>query len=372
MADYTIYDVTISLLTPLHIGNGRELLHEYDYAIHDKKTWRINEAALLDAQDVDDPRLAEQLARTKPVQLLNKPADYKPGSAYFRYVLGGTPRSAAEGAVLREQIKNSYDKPYLPGTSLKGALRTALAWYAWEARKLRPEIRQVGRNPKFAAQEYERALLGKNPNHDLLRALQVSDSAELEPDALMIVNARVLNRGGGTGSPIELEALRPDTKLSLTIKLDRALFSDWARRGGLELAGGKSLSNLAQVVQAHSAQRIQHETKWFSEIRGAQRLAQFYQQLSQARLGKSMCLLQLGWGTGWDSKTFGSRLQADQAFMERLVRDYRMARGQRRDGDPFPKSRRMVVAYHRMTDGRVAEIPGSPLGWVLMEMKERQ
>ena len=371
MADYTIYDVTVSLLTPLHIGNGRELLHEYDYAIHNGKTWRIDEAALLDAQDVQDPRLAEQLARTKPAQLLTQ-VDFTSDSPYFRYVLGGTPRSNAEGAVLREQIKDPFDKPYLPGSSLKGALRTALAWYAWDMIKLRPEIRRVGRNPKFAAQDFEHDLFGQNPNHDLLRALHVSDSAAIETDSLMIVNARVLNRGGGVGSPIELEALRPDTKFRLTIKLDRALFSDWARRSGLELAGGKSLANLAQVAQAHSTQRVQSEVKWFSDIRGAQRLAQFYQQLSQARLGKSMCLLQLGWGAGWESKTFGSRLQADQPFMERLVNDYRMARGQRREGDPFPKSRRMVVAYHRTTDGRVAEVPGSPLGWVLMEMKERQ
>lgn len=371
MADYTIYDVTISLLTPLHIGNGRELLNEYDYAIHNGKTWRIDEAALLDAQDVKDPRLAEQLARTKPAQLL-KPEDFTPDSPYFRYVLAGTPRSGAEGAVLREQIKNPFDKPYLPGSSLKGALRTALAWTAWDMLKLRPEIRRVGRNPKFAAQEYEREMLGQNPNHDLLRALHVSDSETAGSESLMIVNARVLNRGGGVGSPIELEALRPDTKFKLTIKLDRALFSEWAQRGGLRLAGGRSLASLAQVVRAHSTQRIQREVEWFGKINGAQRLAQFYQQLAQAKLGATTCLLQLGWGAGWESKTFGSRLQDDQPFMERLIRDYHMARRERREDDPFPKSRRVVVAYHRMDDGRVAEKPGSPLGWVVMQMKERR
>lgn len=57
MADYGIYHIKISVITPLHIGNGRTLLNEYDYAIHDGHTWRINEAALLDAQNVDDPRL---------------------------------------------------------------------------------------------------------------------------------------------------------------------------------------------------------------------------------------------------------------------------------------------------------------------------
>jgi CRISPR-associated protein Csm5 len=368
MAEYTIYDVQVSLLTPLHIGNGRELMNEYDYAIRNGKTWRIDERTLLDDIPLNDSRLK---AARPPAEFLRS-EDFKPDSPYFRYVLSGTPRSQAEGAVLREQIKNPFDRPYLPGSSVKGALRTAVAWYAWEALDTQPEIRKVGRNPKFAAQEYEHDLFGPNPNHDLLRALHVSDSAEGSAGDLIIVNARVLNRGGGTGSPIELEALRPDAKFSLTIKLDRALFSRWAQAAGLQLNGARALATLPQVVQQHSMQRIQREAEWFSQIRGAQRLAQFYAQLAQAKLGRSMFLVQLGWGAGWESKTLGSRLQADKSFMERLVRDYSLARGRRQEGDPFPKSRRMVVAYNRASDGRVAETPGSPLGWALVEMKERR
>src|ERR1700690_1187494 len=63
MPDYRTYDLTVTTLTPVHIGTGRVLLHGYDYAIHAKKTWVINQSALLDAQkDLDDPRLAERLA----------------------------------------------------------------------------------------------------------------------------------------------------------------------------------------------------------------------------------------------------------------------------------------------------------------------
>ena len=53
--NYTLYDVKVTVLSPLHIGSGRDLLNEYDYAIYQGQTWRINEDALLDAQNVDDP-----------------------------------------------------------------------------------------------------------------------------------------------------------------------------------------------------------------------------------------------------------------------------------------------------------------------------
>src|SRR5574341_1482560 len=169
--DFTAYRLKITVLTPLHIGNGREMLKDYDYAVHGSRTWRIDENALLDAQNAEDPRVAEMLARTKPGQLL-KPQDFVEGNPYFRYVLKGTPKSQAEGAALREQIKDALDHPYLPGTTVKGALRTALAWHLWEEKKLRPEISKLGGAPKFAASDYERRLFGKNPNNDLLRALR--------------------------------------------------------------------------------------------------------------------------------------------------------------------------------------------------------
>ena len=374
MPDYILYDVTVSLLTPMHIGTGRDLLHRYDYAIRSGKTWRINEDALLDAQDISDPRMAEQLAKTPPVDLLASD-DYREDSELFRYILQGTPRSSAEGAQIKEQIKDPYDRPYLPGSSLRGALRTAIAWNAWGAARLRPETHRLGRSRQWAGQEYERILLGKNPNHDLMRALHVSDSAPLDARALMVLNARVLNRGGKMdGAPIEMEAIRPDAAFQLSMKLDLALFSDWARRGGLKLRGQDWLLHLGNVVQAHSNDRIQRELAWFKALRGADRVAGFYQRLTNVsgRLGGRMFLIELGWGTGWESKTFGSRLEGDERFMERIIRDYRLARGRRERGDPFPKSRRVAVSFRRDGQGRIIETPAYPLGWALVEMKERK
>jgi len=378
VANYHCYRLRVTALTPLHIGSGRDLLNGYDYAIHNGRTWRINEDALLDAQDVDDLALAERLAQTPPAQLLQSPDDYRADAPFFRYVIKGTPRSKARGAQVREQLKDVYDRPYLPGTSLKGALRTALAWVLWSKKQLRPDSTNLNRRRQFAARWYEQELFsqhgGKAPNHDLLRALQVTDSAPLSPDQLMLVNVRVLNRGGGLGSPIESEAVRPDAVFELTLKIDEALFSDWAKEGGLRLRGAGLLRNLPKVVQAYTGQRLEHEAAWYGEIPGAERLAGFYKQFSALSLPPKACLLQLGWGTGWEGKTFGTHLQADSRFMEGILRSpreggYGLARGKRRSGDPFPKSRRVLVKVQRSQDGRTLEMPVSPLGWVLVEFQ---
>ena len=375
MPDYTLYHVKVTVLSLLHIGSGRDLLNEYDYTIYQGQTWRINEDTLLDAQNVDDPALSDRLAQTPPAQLLNKPDDFHPDSRFFRYVIKGTPRAEGEGAQVREQLKDVYDRPYLPGTTLKGALRTALGWLAWEKRGLRPDRARLGRDRRFAAQQYERELFGRDPNHDLLRALQVGDSAPVGKDRLMIVNARVLNRGGKPASPIELEALRPDTAFELTVKIDTALFSSWAQAHGLKLPGAALLRELPAVAQAHSAQRLTREAEWFARIPGADKVAAYCRQLRDTRLPPNAFFTQIGWGTGWEGKTFGSRLQVDRDFMEAIVRHpresgYGLARGQRKPGDPFPKSRRVLVQVQRSPDGRIVETPHSPLGWVLVEMAE--
>ena len=55
--------------------------------------------------------------------------------------------------------------------------------------------------------------------------------------------------------------------------------------------------------------------------------------------------------------------------MERLIKDYSLARGRRKPGDPFPKSRRVAVTFAQSANGQRTESPAFPLGWVLVEMK---
>lgn len=368
--EYTTYQATVTPLTPLHIGSGQRLLKDYDYAVHANRTWRINEDALLEAQNVDDPALADTLARTPPAQLL-RPGDYRLDSPLFRYSLPGQPRATGEGAQLQEQLKTTTDEVYLPGSSLKGAIRTALAWHGWAEQQLRARPADLERNPRFAGRNLERALMGPDPNHDLLRALQVGDSAPAGKDRLVLINVQVVSRGG-LGSPIELEAIQPDTPFHLALKVDRVLFGDWARQYGLRLGGNPAwLEHLPDLIQAHTRQRLQTELAWYRQSPHTQPLAGFYRQLLKAQLPPQSCLLQLGWGAGWGDKTYGDRLQADGELMEYLISTYRLARGRRQAGDPFPKSRRAIVRVVKDKQGHTQQRPSIPLGWVLLELKEQ-
>lgn len=375
--NYQLFHLKITLLTPLHIGNGREMRKDYDYTTYEDCTWRINEDALLEDQKVEDPKAAAILARARPADLLRKHQDFYDGSPYFRYILVGTPKSAGEGAALREQIKDVFGRPYIPGSTIKGAFRTALASYLWNKNKLSPSISKLKLGPKSAASNYEEYFFGEDPNHDLLRALQVSDSAPLEISSLMLVNARVLTQHGKPGSPVELEALRRHTVAVCKLKLDSALFSQWAKDRQLILPNADCLINFISIIRDHSLEAAEREKRWAESLPDGNNVISFYKSMLKFDLHDNAAFVQLGWGGGWEQKTLGVHLKKDEAFMRAILKSreeggWDVGRGKKpKFIKDFPVSRRIAMAYLRNAQGEVVkEIPALPFGWALLELEQ--
>lgn len=359
----TVYQVTLKTLTPLHIGDGDTLRQDFDFAAVNGRTYRLNEDAILLAKEA---QWAASAGGNYPLpgKLLSE-GDYK-NTALFRYVVPGVPRSGKTFAEVRSFIKDVFDRPYLPGSTLKGALRTALAWTGWAEVKPPLDRGAVGRNRSWAAQPLEKKLFGPDPNHDLLRALHVSDlfGPEKAGEGLMLVNAQVLTKKSA-GSPVELEAVKSGVLFHGTLTIDETLFGPLAERE-LHFANRKHwLMELMLRAQAHSRARIERLAAWYEQAEGCEAIARFYRQMQAAQVGNNAALIQIAWGAGWDGKTFSTHLQADPQLFEQLVSDFRLhkaGRGSppRKAGDPFPRSKRVAMDK--------AEKPGAPLGWVLVEL----
>lgn len=367
----TAYNLTLKVVSPVHIGDGYELRQDFDYAVHEGYTFVLDENAILDAK-ADRLTRYRQGSYPPPAALLEE-ADYA-RVKYFRYRLRGQPRSGKSYASLRSFIKDVYDRPYIPGSSLKGAFRTALAWTGWQ--EVRPRLNRdvIGQRwqKSWAGQKLERQLFGPDPNHDLLRALHVSDLHGLKQpgEGLALINAQVLTRRS-SGSPVELEALVGEISLSGSLTIDETLFKPWAEPQ-LKFANRKPwLDELMARAQAHSRARMQRLVDWFERADHAQRVAQFYRQLLSYKLSDNQAFMQIGWGAGWDGKTFWTHLQQDQALFEQILRDFNLQRRSRqapprRAGDPFPSSRRVAGLIKNREFSPVA-----PFGWVLVELDSR-
>ena len=85
---------------------------------------------------------------------------------------------AHERDTLKEHIHNGQGKPYIPGSSIKGAIRTAiLASLAENVNDAERKIDVSANGKKKAnANKIEKELFGSDPNNDVFRFLQVGDA----------------------------------------------------------------------------------------------------------------------------------------------------------------------------------------------------
>lgn len=358
------YRLRVTVLSPLHIGSGDTLLRGYDFVTTADRTWVLDQEAILAAEyDAQAGQIDWRRLGRPPGELVDA-RQLRPGCPGVRYSLAGTTTVDQ----VREQVKDPFGRCYLPGSSLKGALRSALLAYAVRSGAFRPDPRRLGERREWAGQPWERAVFGRDPNRDLWRALVIADSAPLptEPSPLMLLHAQVF-AAGPPGSPIVVEAVRRDTVFETALRLDEYLFSEHARE--LDFGNRRDwLEQLPRIVSDYSRARMEIERRFLAARRELAGAARFYNELADRRLPEGAFLLQMSWGAGWTGKSVGPWLPPE--MQQEIRRRYRLGRPPRFRGDwqpdlsqPFPKTRRL--RSHRVQGQVVADVP---LGWVQVEM----
>jgi CRISPR-associated protein Csm5 len=368
-----VYQLTITTLTPLHIGSGRELRRGYDYVTHKGKTWIINPQVFAERMFERDKK--DALAFARPISEYLTPNDYREDDELFRYVLSGEPTSKEQGSEVRELIKDAWDRPYIPGSSLKGALRTALLYTLFSQKDLKFSMSGVGDTAKTAAQNYEHRLMvvaGKGgnefPYYDLGRLFHVGDSTPDNDRRMELANVRVF-KGDKGQSPIELEALKRDVTLIAHLTIDIGLINNANHQYGEILKWDddqkSTVDDFVERIQFWTKKRFKREKA--KHARSGLWKNSFDQLENMANsLAPDEFMLQLGWGGGWTSKTLGHNLSSQEGEFARLVntKKYNMLRkGKFEVGDPYPKTRRVVVNHQS----------GNPLyelGWIKVKVEE--
>lgn len=366
------YRLTITTLSPLHIGTGTTLRQGYDFVTRNNQTWVIDAGQLADMLYEQAPDDFGQMVQGRPADELIPTDAYQTDSRLFRYVMRGEPRSQRRGSEIQQLIKDAWDQPYIPGSSLKGALRTTLAFVGFEQRNLKFSPSSLASSDyRYAAQAIERQILnvegvrrGDVPNHDLLRALQISDSSADIDKKILLLNVQVM-AGSKPGSPVELEAISHGVTFTATLTLDGFLRQpDVAQELGWQDDQLTWLDNVPRVVNYFTKLRVADEVERWKNVKAP--IRSFYSSLVKTFLSldnKSEFLLQLGWGGGWDSKTLGDHLTRDPNAFYEVVKKFERQMDRQRSfqrGDRYPKSRRLVVRN---------EQPVSPLGWIKVKME---
>ena len=370
----------LKTITPVHIGTG-ETLSQID-GFYDNGRWhRINLDAVLAAIPESELNRLTVAMGERNFQWRR----YLPTNQPFaRYTLP-CPEDPQETEI-REAMKHPSGRPMVPGSSIKGAIRTALLWdligdgnqesFKYSVNYLKEQLRRKP-NRSWAGQGIERHVLGKDPNHDLMRAVQVSDTSPIPIEALEIGVAwtvtlnrndrLVQKREGNREYKTFAEQIRAGQTFDFSIKIDKSLFGQREKRE-LEYSDQQErvvCEELADVCN-FVAKGLANTEAEFYDYYSLPELANFYESLSNQidNLSDGAFVLPMGWGTGYRAKTITELLAVDDDDLMNLREHYRLGESRSRRGDyhpEFPKTRRVLYDRQR---------PEAPLGWVQIIPKE--
>ncbi len=359
----TLYQLELTTRAPLHIGSGgAPLRRNVDFASFGRFLYVLDLDAVLDyivPEDADVGRI-DEIMRSQNLASFLKESDVRQQPGLTRYRLGGT----ATVGEIRPQIKDLHGRPYIPGSTIKGAIRTALGTAIAQSKQIAIAESELGQRRERAASGMEQKVFGvppkpaQAPNYDLMRSIQVADSAPVPADTLELDNIAVWP-AGQRGIPIDIEAIRPGTVFACRVKLDDYLLGRAASSLGFG-AGVEHVHEWIRICQDQGIAQMRQEASFFEGR--APMIERFYGALLKdaEQQASDTFFMQLGWGAGWNTKTLSRIIQPNRTLLARIVERYRLTRGFYHPGTPFPKTRHVVADRGQ---------PLSPLGWVHVRVR---
>jgi len=359
----------LTALTPLHVGDGLKLTG-LDMVAAKGRIWRVDMDRLLSEKEVDAEELAdlmETASRFKMNEYLQQKG-ISPESVTC-YSLGSPFKPGELPGELIAQLKDSFYRAYIPGSSIKGAMRTAILWWRLKkdpvlldraARILEDSLRQERISKKWFASGLEKAVFGPDPNHDLMRAVRISDSTPIPLESLAVQEVGVMNLvrdfGEGSSRPIAskfawkmklfVEAITESTSVNFDLNLDDFLLKrDVA--GALGFRDADLVSDIPKICRAYAKDFIEQEINFAGKY-GLGELEASYRELLKEAGRKDIFLLHLGWGSGWHGTTVG------RMFPDIIKELRRRNLGLGHKGvEEFPKTRKIAISGTKQY----------PLGW---------
>ncbi|MFW6296042.1 MAG: type III-A CRISPR-associated RAMP protein Csm5 [Halothece sp.] len=301
---------------------------------------------------------------------------------------------------LRPMIRNGWGNFYIPGSSIKGAIRTAIAHHLLKhyeqyqviqspsniEERLREKLNnrelKSKRNQKFADDKLfmnelfsDFSLYHKNQlvlsktgsNTDFMRAVKVSDSKPLIEKKVKLKNGKIVKRNIPVVSEVIVSSYFEDYKAKyrssifaemvykistdFTLTIDTEMLSWFNHNNHMKLPF-HTIDELINICREFSQDQWQLETEYWQDIGNNSHHGENldFDLLWEEYYGKPNChyQLRLGWGSGMLGTTVNS------LFSPEMREDIRDECGIAAPNFPAPKSRRTIKDRNQ----EISYVPG--------------
>lgn len=346
-------ELTLKVESPLHIGSG-ETYVEMDFIADKGSIKLIDYEKLLEMVEFSEEVMDKLIKATETGEVKNKITEIfgiDKSQISFSKVMNLIGKEPKKSLKIQKHIQ-TLGRAYIPGSSIKGFLRTAVLFKFLEEnpdvllvsiQKLKKRLSR-GRNPsrlrKFAANEIEKTVFGSTPHKDIFRSLRVTDSSFAENTA--VYEVRII--GNPQTIPLYLECISPGEILNCKVQIDESIKETDGKLKDL------TFDYVVESVRFFTEQLIKEEKTYRNYPPDVFR---FYSEIE----GRD--LMRLGHSTGYFSKTIGLLLKnLDESEFDFIRRKFKMGKNPKtgRTVRDFPKTRRITAETKQ------------PLGWISFEI----
>lgn len=364
-----VYNCDIEFLSPVYIGSGDTYGTYEAYSNKQSLITRIDvikfysdldedlQKKFLDTVVEDDFKLAvfynSNKERIKPIKNYTRYKSYK--------------RAEKDLNEIHEHIK-TLDKLYIPGSSLKGAIETAIIYSSIDDSLIRRYISVDNKNTKsFDVKNFKRFLdsffSSKNypnqkANYNIMRFLKIMDSDTFNTPIIYdvkTINAQFdeNNQPNGIKEAVPVVYETMDLNSFKTKSIVTKFIIDYNDKllDGLDIQDKKEyldINNIKSAIYKFSKDIIDYELD-FAKKFDLDYLVKFYETLSDKNTPDSP-VIRIGAGKGLLSSSLALKIKnIDKGAYKSIFGNF--------DGTEYPISKRIVVTKSKPLEGK-------PLGWV--------
>lgn len=356
--------IKITTVTPVTIGSGNELSPYADYVIDNNRIYYIDRKKLQQKIAKDD-NLLESYVTGISSKMDNNRSEFD-----LKRFLINTVRTNIEDVSLfhcplisqkqgsklaiKSMLKTPFHEPYIPGSTIKGVLKTVLM-YNWLSEKsscewiesflskCKDNRRESDNEIKKMHEELEKKFEYSESHPQILQ--QITDSNPISRNSVMVVDCY-------RDMPLRLECIPTGVISEFELNLE-----------------GKSWQELAKEINRYSYNTLFRDLEIIENI-DDDNLNEYYNQLNDIHdlidnAPESTAYLRIGCGKGYYFNSISEAIydyvkednQKFEIFEKFLERIYNTKRGKTFDLNIFPKTRLII------------EKTQESLGWVKLEVR---
>lgn len=348
----------LETITALHIGSGDMLQKDSDFvfgkdAEEQSVVYVINPRkvlALIGEENVDAWTVAIENGRsTEDIVKL-----YAPKATITDYSLHIIDMKMSRPAQqIKEFIRDGFDRPYIPGSSIKGAIRTAVLSSIAQAMNETDFFENVKNKGYITPNTLEAKVFGKNPNNDVFRYVRVSDAFVTDCRTavcnMVNINERKEKSFWDTSKQMATEVLLSgaEVNFSLVLKQSECRPKDMP-------AAPKALCSidaLLDVINNHTRTLLAKEIDiWKSKNVDSLSKGKVNSYIAKLKdllktvdacKGTHSAVMRMGHGSGWRFMTGAWLRRLPDNDFEKVVNKARLNNIEKYSKYDFPKSRRL-------------------------------